>query len=272
MKIPKSVIVLTLLIVVALVSFIFLNYQEEDKSKINEKINQDVLNDDDTLQNNDVFQLTNENRLDLIIFLLENAAFSAFTYNSIEDVTPGFIAIYFIDWDNNPTLSETQKNLLADNYDTSDWYQMGDYGEIEKYIPFQLIDKYYQKVTGASTPEPKTENCLIFIPEIEGYIAVCGHGMWNGNVDRLTFSGDGEFETLFYVEEVTHKENDNYVFKVRQYHTESFEENLAEKITKFITGEAIADEVSLNIGDYVYYLMRKDNENWQFVVFSNEPL
>jgi len=260
------IIILTLLII----SQPFTNNEAPTITKQEEIIENDETNQDEDIDNHDnIFVLNEEKRLDLIVFLLENPVFSAFYYDNVQKLSPATIALYFIDWENNPQLTEEEKTMLAENYETDEWYQLGDYGEIEQYIPIADIEEYFQKMTGLELNSPENEICMKYIPEIEGFIVVCGHGMFNSNIERLTFSSNGD-EMLYYIKDVIFQHNDEYIFEIKKYTLLEHLENPSSIILDFINDEITKEEAGLQADKSLYYLMRKHNDSWQFISHSNE--
>ena len=207
--------------------------------------------------------LTSTERMEFIIFLLENDVYSMSFYENTNEMSTSIIAHKFINWETNPDLTEAQQTFILDNYELDDYAAY----YLDKYIPYSVVEDYIERVTGQTPTTLDSSGCMVYIEEYEAYVHVGGHGWWGGSVTALSFGDEGGQAHMFYPERLIQLGPNQYMFEVIQYRLKPEHETLDSKtlLEKFILGEYNATQAKIEIEDTVYYLMKKDGDQWQFV-------
>ena len=219
-----------------------------------------------------------EVRFDLMKHLLTYDAFAIFNYDEPTEISAAFLTLYLNKWGENAEFTANEITFLEENYNTDNWYQLGDYGEITEYVPLSEINDYFKAATNQSLTDFDSEGCVEYIPELEAFIVVCGHGMVVGDVDSLLFGDEGS-QWIHYVETKTTLENNRIMLTVVNYYDLTDFHNDHEPIRIMSDYQIIENLIFKNIqhrkfrqsDDNIYYLMTQINDDLYFVARSDIP-
>lgn len=250
-------------------TYFFLSQEEETKKEKPDTEEKEKEVEEEPVTYPIEMPLTTPERMELIKFLLEHDLYALGGYTDTNEINPSIIAHKFINWDTNPSLSEEQITYITDNYELDDYAIL----YLDKYIPYQTVKDYIEMITGKSPITPDSSTCMLYIEEYDAYIHVSGHGWWGGSVEYLSFGDEGGATHMYYVDKVTQKNAEQYIFEVTQYKLKPDHETTDSKmlLEKFILGEYNATQAKIEVDETVYYLMKKDNNQWQFISHSTTP-
>lgn len=260
----KIILLACAFLLVMILSFVFItsNFRKKEKDKPNQEETKEEKPIVETEKSEELV-LTSEERLDLIKFLLENYHFSAFTYNDVSEITTSYIAHKLIDWEKNPFLFDEQKQTIITNYQIEAW-------QLEQYINYKDVEDYYLKMTGKLPTNKDSSSCMKYIVEYDIYVHTDGHGLWAGSPEYLVFGDESGKSEFYYIERVTDLKNGTYIFDVQHYDLEDYHYTIdiadSKKILEdFIYGNINSLNAHLIAKDRTTYLMKKNNNQWQFV-------
>lgn len=263
-------ITIGIILILGIGTYILLNQEQQEEQKEtkveeNEQIEEEEEEEEQESYPNEI-SLTTTERMTLIKFLLKHDIYSLNNYNDTNEILTSVVAHKFINWETNPKLTDEQITYITENYELDDYALF----YLETYIPYQTVKKYIQDMTGKTPTTIDSSDCMIYIEEYDAYIHIAGHGWWGGSVEHLTFGGEGSESHMYYVDRVTQINADQYVFEVTKYRLKPEHETLNSKtlLEKFILGEYNATQAKIEIDGTVYYLMKKDNTQWQFISYA----
>jgi hypothetical protein len=256
----KLIIKIILFVIVAIVSFIFIYTNFKKEKELIENEEQEEIKEEIIIKN-----MTKEEKMDFILFLIENDIFSSAPYNKPSDLKTSYIAHKLINWDTNPIINDVEKQFIIENYMLEDW-------QVERAIPYQLIEDYYFNLTGEYPPEKDSSDCMIYIEEYDYYIHTEGHGWWGGFIESLTFGSENGELIFFYPVELIQNE-DTYTLKVKQYQLmiedEFTDNNLIKATLLDFIDEKINSETA-NMTEYANaeYTLKYENDKWMFQAYQ----
>ena len=264
----KIILLVFTFIIIMILSFVFIadNFRKKEDNKTPNE--EEIIDEEPAIEyeGSKEVSINSTERLALVKFLLEHYHFSAFTYNNTDEILTSYIAHKFIDWDNNPMLSDEQKAFIMTNYEIEDW-------QLDRYIKYQDVEDYYLKMTGEKPKEKDSSTCMKYISEYDIYVHVDGHGLWAGSPEYLIFGDESGKSEFYYVERVLDLNDGDYTFEVQQYDLNYEHYNMDIEDSKillenFIEGTINSQAAYLTATDKTTYLMKKENNEWQFIAHT----
>ena len=291
MKKRKLIFILISIVVMigGVVAFYQLNEKEVEKIDKPIKNEKEVELDDVEEQKFEEVLLTDDEKLALVIFMLEHESFTRAIYDSTSSIELDWIVTNLCD-DTPQNYKVRMTNEMENDITKLNLNFTEDYGQLSKYyISLSSVTEYYEKMTGKTAIVE--EDSFVDYPELAvSYLYVSKHKIfvcyenWYENFglpEYLIYRDSSNIATISIDQLLKKVDEDIYVLKTTErsftYKLGSGEQ--AEKYDKELLQKTLEDislnkQTEIDLGMYYYrndaYVMKKKDGEWQFVSAKNE--